>query len=271
MISKNRFKIHTSSNYGVYIESLPYKSSKYTLKLILYLIALGLFILGIIYRDILFSEGKPYNIFQFLRFLFFGSLMTMFSICGLPLLFSVIKNTFYRNFFLKEHLSIEKEKIEYSNSFGKKINYKISQIKSIYFEFNKPFSDWSGVPELVPNYTPTIFFRDQNDKIIGKIMYSVKEEEIQNVYKIILDYLLSEKHFYRERNVDYKDAIKDFRHWGKEIEFISVGEFLEIHDRKFSNEERDYYYNLSKQQTNSKDELSNALISKIKDDDFNKM
>ncbi len=271
MTTENRFKIHTSSSYGVYIESLPYKSSKYTLKFILYLIALGLFILGIIYLDILFSESKPYNIFQFLRFLFFGSLMTMFGICGLPLFFSVIKNTFYRNFFLKENLSIGKEKIEYSNSFGKKINYKVSQIKSIYFEFNKPSSDWSGVPVLIPNYTPTIFLRDQNDKIVGKIMYSVKEKEIQNVYKIILDYLLSEKHFYRERNVDYKDKIKNIRHWGKEIEFISVREFLEIHDRKFSNEERDYYYNLTKQQTESEDELSNALLSKSRDGNFNKM
>lgn len=135
-----------------------------------------MFILGTIYRDILFIESKPYNIFQFLRFLFFGSLMIMFGICGLPFLFSVIKNTFYRNLFLKEHFSIGKEKIEYNNSFGKKINYKVSQIKSIYFEFNKPSSNWSGVPGLIPNYTPTIFFRDQNDKIVEKIMCPVKEK-----------------------------------------------------------------------------------------------
>ncbi len=219
----------------------------------------------------IFFENQFSDIFQALIFIFLGGSMFMFAVSGLPLFLSVIKNSFFRNFFLKEHLSIENGKIEYRNSFGKVISYKLSQIKWIYFEFNKPYGEFSGANLVIPNYTPTIYLRDQNDKIVAKTMYSIKEEEIQQAYKVILDYLLTEKHFYQERDVNYTDKIKDIRHWGKEIEFISVYRFFEMHMDKFSNEERSYYYKLAEQQAASENELSNALLSKIKDNHSNEM
>ena len=269
MITENRVYIHTS-NYGVYITSLPYKSLKYALQFILYLITLGLFILGVIYWDIIFLNRKFPLIIGVFSSGFFFCFMGYFAILGLPLFFSVIKNSFYRNFFLKEDLSIKKEKIEYSNSFGIRISYKLSNIKWIYFEFNKTYDHFYD-PKLMPNYTPTIYLRDHNYNIVAKTMYSIKEEEIQNVYKIILDYLLTEKHFYQEHDVNYTDKIKDIQHRGKEIEFISVHQFFKLHNDKFSNEERSYYYKIAEQQAASEDELANALLSKIKDNHSNEM
>lgn len=264
MTSENRIDIHTSS-YGVYIDSPPYKSIKYGLMFIVYMIIVGLFILGVIYRDIIFFENRFSAMTQTFFVIFLGGSMFMFAINGLPLFFSVIKNSFYKNFFLIEHLSIEKGKIKYSNSFGKKISYNLSHIKWIYFEFNKPYGEFSGVPLLIPNYTPTIYFRDENYNNIAQIMFSVKESEIEDIYKVILDYLLTEKHFYQKRDVEYKDEISHIKHWGKEIKLISVYQFFEMHMDKFSNEERSYYYKLAEQQAASENELSNALLSKIKD------
>ena len=57
----------------------------------------------------------------------------------------------------------------------------------------------------------------------------------------------------------------------KEIEFISVHQFFKLHNDKFSNEERSYYYKLAEQQAASEDELANALLSKIKDNHSNEM
>ncbi len=269
MITENRVYIYIS-NYGVYIDSPPYKSLKYALHFILYLIAVALFILGVIYWDKIFFNEKFPLIIEFFSLLFFIGFMGYFAAGGLPLFFSIIKNSFYRNYFLKEHLSIEKEKIEYSNSFGIRISYKLSNIKWIYFEFNKTYNH-IYIHKLMPNYTPTIYLRDHNYNIVAKTMYSIKEEEIQNVYKIILDYLLTEKHFYKERDVNYTDKIKNIQHRGKEIEFISVHQFFKLHNDKFSIEERSYYYKLAEQQAASEDELANALLSKIKDNHSNEM
>lgn len=264
MTTGNRLKVHTSS-YGIYIDSPPYKSLKYALLFVLYFTFVGLFILCVIYWNEIFYKNKFTGIIKPYLIGLLGISMFIFAINKLPLFFSVIKNSFYRNFFLKENLTVDNEKIVYVNSLGKRISLKLCQIKCIYFEFNKPYGKFSGVPELIPNYTPTIYLKDQNYNILAKIMYSINEKEIQIVYKIILNYILNEKHFYKERDVDYTDKIKDIHHWGKEIEFIPAQEFFKIHKDKFSNEEYSDYYKLLEQHDTSEQELSEALLLKIKD------
>lgn len=264
----NRVDIDTSW-YGVYINSLPYKSLKYALKFILYLFFVGLWILIVIYRDIIFYENKLFSDFPGIIVPIFSmGFMFTFAFSGLPFFFSFIKNSFFRNFFLEEHLSISDGKIKYRNSFGKRISCKLSHIKWINFEFYKQHGEFPYIPQIIPNYTPTIYLRDRNYKIVAKIMHSIKEEEIQNVCKVILDYLLTHKHFYQECNVNR------LYNTGKEIEFISVHQFFIIHMGKFSNEERSYYcklVELVEQQSASEDELLNVLLSKIKDNQSNEM
>lgn len=259
---KNNLEYY-SSGATLVITCNPYKSKAYIVRVLIYFLTLLFSILCIAYYKTIFSYFD--NDFLLAIVIFVGGSILFLAFNYLHLIFSIFKNSLLRNFLLKEEFVIGNNKIEYSNNFGKKASWNISHIKWMYFEFNKAVGEFSGVPVLIPNYTPIIILRNQNDEVIGKIMYSVKEDDVLEVYTAITNHLKSIGYFYKEFEVDFKDKIKDKRHWGKEIKFISVLEYYELNKMKFTNEQRQIFDNAIKNIQASEEELSKIISAKLKE------
>lgn len=215
----NRLEIYTSDKQVV-IQSNPYKSSKYLIRFALYIFCIAALITCLIYRNEIFFSSLP-MIIQMPIFIFLGGSMIMFSLMFLPLFFSIIKGSVYKNLFFSEQLIVYEDKLKYNNSFGRKKCWNLPSIEEIYFEFNKPVGEFSGVPRLLPNYKATVKINNRNTNIYEEIMHSIKEEEIPQLYTIITNHLVKIGYVFHQSNVDYKDQIKDIRHWGKKIKLIS--------------------------------------------------
>ena len=215
---------------------------------------------------IFYKEIWSYSINKNIEYiaLILGANILFLALKSFHLIFSFFKNTLLRNFFLNEKLSIHKDKLEYSNSFGKKISCNISHLKVIDFNFNKAVDDFSGVPFFIPNYTPIIELKNQNNESIGKIMYSIKKEDVLDIYPTITNHLIEIGCFYKVYNIDYKDKITDIWHQGKKIIFISAHEYYELNRQNFSIEQKVFFDTAIEDTIDFKSELAKAIINQLK-------
>ncbi len=220
----------------------PYKSIKYALGALIYFsIVLFCTICLIHYKEIWNCCNNA--ILKFIV-LFLGGILLFLALNFSYLIFSFIKNALLRNFFLQEQLIISKNKLEYKNNFGKKIDYNLSHIKLIYFNLNKRVEEFTGVPHLIPNYTHVIILKNQNDEIIKKILCSVKVEDISNLFTAITDHLTQIGHFHIGFGINYQDDIKYTLCAGTEckaIKFISAHEYYKLYRHIFSVQQKDFF------------------------------
>lgn len=244
-------------NSTLVITCRPYKSGIYALKGITYYALVFFCIICIIFYKEIWSYCSNNDI-EFIA-LIFGPLIPGFALQYSNLIFSFFKNSLLRNYFLNEKLFIHKDKLEYSNSFGKKISCNISHLKVIDFNFNKAVGEFSGVPFHIPNYTPIIVLKNQNDEPIGKIMYSIKKEDVFDIYTTITNHLIEIGCFYKVYNIDYKDKITDIWREGKKIIFISAQEYYELNRRNFSKEQKDFFDTAIEDTIDFKSELAKAI------------
>lgn len=189
----------------------------------------------------------------------------MYILNVLPLLPSVVKNSFFKNMFFYEKLIIENGTLKYKNNFGKDFSWHLDYIESIYFEFNKPVGEFSGVPFLMPNYKAVIKVKNYNDSHYKEIMHSIKLEEIQEVYDAITNYCLKSGHYFREYKIEHKDKVRDFMRRGIEIQFVPIYKYYEMNKHKFSKEERDIFDDRIDNLSIEEGELKSAIEAKLRD------
>lgn len=244
----------------------PYKSIKYALGAFIYFsIVLFCTICLIHYKEIWSCCNNA--ILKFIV-LFLGSILLFVALNFSYLMFSFIKNALLRNFFLKEQLIISKNSLEYKNNFGKKIDCNLSHIKLIYFNLNKRVEEFTGVPHLIPNYTQVIVLKNQNDEIINKIMYSIKKEDISNLFTAITVHLIQIGHFHIGFGINYRDNIKYTWCDGTEykaIQFISAHEYYKLYRHSFSVEQKDFFDTaMGRDPDNFRSNLADATTVQLK-------
>lgn len=264
MTKEERIEINSSFN-ELTINTFPYKSNYYFFISIGYFLLLFFYTLCYLYKDILFFENDLPKIINYFNLIIICSTALFFIIDALHLLPSILKNSFIKNLLLKENLTVRREEIEYRNNLGKRINYNLKDIGSIYFEFNKPFSEYSGIPRFIPNYSPTIFLKNHKGDILEKLMYSIKKEDTKAVYKEIILFIINQELFFYEQDVKYTDKINKIYHSGKLIEFVSLYDSIDINYKLFTHEEKSNYFKTINLNKEFDRKLSKDLISKLLD------
>lgn len=150
--------------------------------------------------------------------------------------FSAIYNSLIRNIFLKEKLVINKERIVFSNNFGKKIELNMSFVKNICFDLSKEVNSHQVAQiRLAPNLKPIIILKNHNDVVICKIMRNVKQNDVKYIQDEVSKFLFKQKIYFRENEFSIKELNSETNYY-KSLVFVSDYEFY-LEDRGCFNEQ----------------------------------
>ncbi len=173
------------------IISNPYKNSRYVFMFLLYITTIAFYVFGLInYKSITTVVSNLSSTWAALTYVFGGGLIVMYSLNVAPLIISVFKNTFFKNLFLKEELTITKDRLIFKKYDKVKLNILYKDIRELYLDFQKSEEEFSGVPFLVPNYKPILHLVFVDKEQSMKIFESIKRDEIKYLYEVITEKLI---------------------------------------------------------------------------------
>ena len=181
------------------IISNPYKSIRYFFLFLLYIMTIAFYTYGLVnYKTITTAISNFSGIWLGLTCVFGGGLIVMYSLNLVPLIISVFKNTFFKNLFFKEELTITKDGLIFKKYDKVKFNLFYKDIRELYLDFQKSEKEFSGVPFLVPNYKPILHLVLVDKKQSIKLFESIKRDEIKYLYEVITEKLIKNGLFFEE-------------------------------------------------------------------------
>lgn len=152
--------------------------------------------------------------------------------------FSAMYNSLIRNMFLKEKLIINKERIVFSNNFGKKLEFKMAYVKNICFDLSKKVNSHQVAQmRLAPNLKPILILKNHNNDNICKILQNVKQNDVKYIQEEVSKFLFKQKKYFREYEFSNEELDYGINYY-KSLVFVSDYEFYLENTGCFNEQEK---------------------------------